>query len=270
MVAFIPELDDRPLELRKGYPGQVIAFWPKVLAVGNVEADESPAPSWRAFSPAGAEVASGSAAIDPVDYLEGTVSRLVATLDASALDYGEDFRIEFSWSFETASQFSVVRFSVVREPYVPGISLNDLADEIADARLYCERQAELLQGTLAEDEEPVITAETVAALRGVKAWVDVWGWIRARVREEGRIYPRLIVPRVKLEEVVRAQALYRLFLADSPREGERTHDLMVQWERIASQRFALLGPFEYDANDDGVADTEIEGPAVIRMRRAWV
>jgi hypothetical protein len=265
-MTYLAELDDRPLEVRRGYAANVLSFWPKVPGEGNVQLDE--APTFRLYSPSGAAIGGELAAdvtdvsSDPDDPDADDWTRADLAIDASdqtVWDLLEHFRADVSWTYGERDYLTSLDFSCVREPYVPALSLNDFCEEVADAREFLLGQAQALHATRKPEHH--------ASVLAVKAWGDVYRKLQARLRDQGRIFPRLILDRWKIDQVVIAQALVRLFRAEAGSEKARA--LVADWKAEADQRFAQLGDLPYDANDDGIKDEELHSPIEVKLRRSW-
>lgn len=267
-MAYFPELDDRPLEVRRGASAASISYWPKVEGEGNVSVDDGAliaAPTYSIFAPDGTRIALN---LQPTIVARGeglAYSELVCPIDASneeTYQLLENYRIDITWRSSIdpgVPRLSSVRFSVVREPWIPEISMNDLMEEFADARQFVEGQAAAL--------DDARTADQHASLLGVRAWTEVYFKIQKRVKAEKKIYPRLILDRLKVKAIVSARALHVLFRGEGGGEPART--LAVDWKGVADERFNDLGELEYDDDDDGVEDTIVRAPVNRRLRRSW-
>lgn len=262
-MSYLAELDNRPLEVRRGYAGNVLPWWPKVPGVGNVLLATTP--TYSLFAPDGTVIASGlNATVTPL----GTpnVSRVDITVDASNTDtweLGRHYRFEVTWVYGGVERVHSDRFDCALEPYTPAISLNDFLDEEADAQQFLEGQAQTIEATTPR------TAEEHASVLGVKAWCDVYRWLEQRAAADGQIIPRLIIERRKIEEVVIAQALFRMFRGEGGREGSESNDRAEAWKAEAAERYAALGELSYDSNEDHVPDETLRSPVEQRLVRRW-
>jgi hypothetical protein len=260
-MTYQAELDDRPHEIRRGYAGNDLPFWPKVSGVGNVAIAGSA--TYSLFKPSGDLIALG---LPATATLVGSpnVTRLDLRVDASntaTYQLGERYRADVLFTYDGREQLRTVRFSVALEPYTPDLSLNDFEDEVADSRQILEGQAsEILEGR---------TPEQHASVLAVRAWVDVYRWLENRLRNEGRIMPRLIIDRWKIEQVVIAQAVYRMYRAEGTEEGTRVGDRTAYWKREALSRFEGLGELAYDQDEDQVADTTLRATVQRKLERSW-
>lgn len=261
-MSYLPELDDGPREIRRGYAGNVLHFWPHVPGVGNVQL--AAAPTYKIFSPSNTQL--GADAVATITDLGAPlVSRIDLTLDASDLDawpLDEQYRVEVTWVYQGQERQSTLRFACAREPYLPNLGLNDFCEEVADSAQYLEGQAQALDAAR--------TAEEHAAVLVVKAWGDVYRWLQNRLQSEGnRIVPRCVVPAWKLNHVVIAQAVHRMFRAEAGPVESQASELALEWKDEASARFGSLGALDYDSDDDGVVDKKIYAPISRKMRRSW-
>jgi hypothetical protein len=261
-MSYLPELDDGPKEVRRGYAGNVLRFWPHVPGIGNVQL--AAAPTFKVFNPSGTQIG-GDAVSTITDLGAPLVSRVNLAIDASdtdAWELGDHYRVEVTWVYQGEETQSTVHFSCSREPYTPNLSLNDFVEEAADAAQYLEAQAQVLDAAR--------TAEEHASVLAVKAWSDVYGWLQNRLFSEGeRIVPRCVIPKWKLNRVVIAQALHRMYRAEGGAIDTPSSDLTLEWKDEAATRFDALGALDYDADEDGTVDQEVTGPVSRKMRRSW-
>lgn len=263
-MTYLAELDDGPREVRRGYAGNVLHFWPKVPGVGNVQLGA--APTFTLWKPDGTQIG-GALNATTTDFgdVGEEVTRVELAVDASNVDtyeLAEGYRAEVTWTYGGQERQTTLRFACAREPFTPNAGLNELAEEVADAPQILEGQAQMLDATR--------TAEEHASVLVVKAWTDVYRWLQARLRKEGeRIVPRLLVPQWKLEHVVIAQALHRMFRAEGGGDDSNAAQLAKNWAEEATNRFGALGALEYDEDDDGTPEVEISGPVTHRVRRSW-
>jgi len=125
-VTYQAELDNVRQECRKA-ASQRLRFWPVLPGRGN--ALVSGTPTYATYEPDGTAITSGNATATR----RGLISRIDVTVDASGLELEEDYACVITWSDGTDTHVDTVRFDVVTEPFVPGISLNDFVGELADA-----------------------------------------------------------------------------------------------------------------------------------------
>jgi hypothetical protein len=271
---YAAELDDRPLEVQRGAAVNQLIFWPKLPGFGNVQVEEDTIPTFSIYKPDGTLIAGPLNTtvlpiLDPVT-VETVYSAIAMMVDASDQEIYQllpDYRIDLLWRPELQpgmilAQLPIpasLRFSCVREPYVPQLSLNDFQEEFADARQFIEGQALALA-----DER---TADQHASVLGVRAWKEIYIKLQKRLRAEKRIYPRLIIDRFKIENVVIAQAMHCLFRAEAGNEHAR--ELAKEWKEEADLRFSDLGELPYDENDDGAEDVVVRAPVSRRLQRRW-
>lgn len=265
-MTYLAELDDGPREVRLRYPGNVLHFWPKVAGTGNVQLAFEPV--YRLLAPDGTQLSAGAwlnATNTDLGDVGEEVTRVdlaVDTQDTDRWPLGKGYRAEIVWDAPGEQRYETLHFSVARQPYRPGISLNDFSDELADAPQILEGQAQAL--------DAAHTAEQRAAVLAVKAWTDVYRWLETRLRNEGdRIVPRLVMPPWKLDHVVIAQALHRMFRAEGGGADSDAALLAQNWAEEATNRFGALGVLEYDEDEDGIPDVELSGPTTHRVRRSW-
>lgn len=255
-MSYVPELDDRRQEVRRA-ANQRVVLWPKVAGVGNVFVDQA---EFSIRTPAGVELAAGSATLTEFGDTGEEVHRLSCSFDASALDLAENYQVVFVYEYDSEEHQETVRFDVVYEPWSGSdISLNDLRDEVADI-------GEVLGG-LARVKGTERTAEQEAAIYAVKACTEVKGWIRQQLTALGRIYPRLILQREELRGVVAAQAVARIYKAGGGTGTGRYADLANQWADEARRRLTALGELPYDSDEDSVEDTVVGGFTSVTLRR---
>lgn len=258
-MVYQAELDDAPREVRLGFAGNLQRWWPKVVGVGNVLADASPAPTYQISKPDGTVITQWLGV--SVTTVNG-ISRFDLIVDASNLTsyaLAENYRIDIKWTYAGLEDLHQERFAVCVAPFAAQISLDDLVEEIADIRQTIAGQAQvMLDGR---------TAEAHASVMGVKAWVDVYMWLQARLRDQGQFIPRLIVDRWKIMPVLKAQTLYRIFRAEG--SNGRSKDLADEWREEAKTRFSALGDLAYDSQDTGVATQKVHSPIEWSCKRSW-
>lgn len=251
-MTFQQELDDVRQEVRRGASGAV-RLWPKVDGV-NVAVTGTP--TWVAYDYDGAQIGSGNATVDAF----GAVSRLSATIDASALDVGENHRVAFTYT-ATSSYTESVHFDVVVEPIgTIGVSLNDIMSEQSNAQEILTRQAAA--------QEAGRTAQQQAAILAVRAWAEVRAWLRKKVQQQGSSWPLYIVNREELRQVVAAMAVHKMIVA----QGITSPDLREQadyWRIEAERRFAGLPELQFSTDDDAVADDSVRTFGVVEVSRTW-
>jgi hypothetical protein len=267
-MAYQAELDDHPLEVRRGLALNTLPFWPKHPGFGNVAIEEDSVPTYSIYKPDGTLIATGLLANASNT---GGVTWILLTVDASneeTYQLGEGYRIDIKWLVALGvgmlrSQYpealETIRFSVVREPYLPRLSLNDFVEEASDAGQFLLGQAQAIEADR--------TAAQHASVLAIKAWTDVHKKLQGALRSQGRIYPRLFIDRTSLESAVLAQALHRLFRSESG--DERARRLAEDWKAEASLRFSAIDLSNYDKDDDGVAETELRTPINKFLRRSW-
>lgn len=257
-MTFAAELDEVRQEVRRGFNANRLRFWPKAPGVGNVAVTGTP--TYAVYTPAGAAITSGNATATSVD----GVTRIDVTIDASNTTLyalAEGYRVDLSWTYDSLPRLTTFRFDCVREPYVPGVGLNELVGEVAGL-------AERLT-TQAEAQATGRTAIQLASYYGVLAWGDVRAWLREQAKDLGTIYPHLIVDRELVERAVIAQAVSRAFKAEGGGAESEERLLAEDWAATAKQRFGEMGPLKYDSDDDAVADAEVSTWRSIEFQRSW-
>lgn len=260
-MPFAPELDDRRQEVRRGYAGNVIRFWPKQIGIGNVAVTS---PSATIHRPDGNAITT----ITPTLTTVGSISRLDLTIDASATatyTLEENYFAVIGYTYSGQTHDSTLRFDCVLEPWLPDVSLNDLKEEEADIEQRLERQVNAID----RDGTASLTVEQLANIYAVKAWNDTRRKIKAALESRGKVIPRCIIDREGLRAVVVAQALSRIYRAEGG--GPESDDRMLaeDWRDEGDLRLAGMGEIAYDSSDDRVADSTIGGWSTVQTRRAW-
>lgn len=265
MTDYFPELDDHPLEVRRGFAQNALPYWPKVQGFGNVVVDGIP--TYSIFKPSGELIAQNLAAIvqEPVDGASILLLAVNAS-DEAVYELKEFFRIDITWApvlqpgmvLKQNPLVETIRFSSVRVPYTPRLSLNDFVEEMSDARQFLEGQAQAMGERTADQHASVLV---------LRAWTEVHRRFQTRLRAQGRIYPRLTIDQQKIDHAVIAQALHVLFRSEGG--GERERQLAEDWKAQADQRFVELGDLPYDDDEDGVEDSVVRAPVSRRLERRW-
>ena len=254
-MTYAAELDDRRQEVRRGNANDVVRLWPKAPGIGNVLVTSPTAVLYR---PNGSSLGAATVTATTVS----SVTRLDVAVDASALELDEGYAAVVTYTYDNTTQIRTVRFDVVREPWDGSdVSLNDLVDEVADIGTLIEAQALAKSATR--------TVEQEASLLAMKATQDVKGWLRSELAAKGRIYPRLILQREELRNVVSAQAVARAYRAQGGSTDSATRQLATDWQTEAQSRLRALGELDYDADDDGVADQTLAAWGAVRIERTW-
>lgn len=257
-MTFQQEMDDVRQEVRRGGSGSV-ALWPKQSGA-NVVAS---AATWASYDPDGNALSTGSGTVTA--YQDGdavnVASRVSCTIDASALDIGENYRVDVTYTVGASSYVESVQFDVVVEPAGSlGVSMNDLQSEQSDVEPILLRQA--------AQQETGRTAQQQAAVLGVRAWGDVRQWLKKKVEQQGSSWPLYIVNREDVRGVVVARALYRMIVA----QGLTSADLREQadwWRTEAERRFAAMPALQFSTDEDRVPDDVVQTFSVVETRRTW-
>ena len=174
----------------------------------------------------------------------------------------ENYSVLLTWVYSGMTHVSTVRFDCVLDPVGDlNVTLNDLIEEVVDMDERLTRQA-TIQGTGR-------TAEQAASIYAVKAWGDVYRWIKSKSDAQGGIVPRLIVDREALRRVVVARACARVFRAEGGGLDSESRQLFEDFSDEAVARFSELGPLAYDSAETGVADSTVSGWSVVQTQRTW-
>lgn len=170
-----------------------------------------------------------------------------------------------TWRDASGTEYvNSVRFDVVLEPYDgAGVSIDDLVDEVADIRELLDAQAAAQAATTPR------TAEQQASLIAGKAWEDVRRWIKAQLAQRGRIFPRLILDRESINEVIVAQALSRVYRAQGGGPESNAREAADFWNKEAVSRLSSLGELPYDEDENRAEDSTVNVGSVVTVRRTW-
>ena len=248
-------------EVRRGYAANAIQFYPKEVGVGSVTL--SAAPTYEIKSPAGALLASGTAALGTDG--DDAISIVTITIDASNTEtfrLAENYMCIVSWVYASITHVDTLRFDVVLEPFYPRIALNDLALEYADIEEDLDRQAAAI------DPQAGLTGAQLASVYGMKGWADVRRKVRALLTGQGRIYPRLVIDREGLRYVAAAAAMHHFYKAEGGGIDTETGDRAAEWLREADARLVSLGELAYDADEDRVEDATRSAFGTVQTHRA--
>ena len=260
-MAFAAELDDVRQQIRQGgnAASNVVKFWPSVAGTGNVAI--SGTASYEIRKDSTTPIITGTATSETVD--GGT--RLTVGIDATnktIFELKENYSVLFTWVYSGMTHVSTVRFDCVLDPVGDlNVTLNDLIEEVVDMDERLTRQA-TIQGTGR-------TAEQAASLYAVKAWGDVYRWIKSKSESQGGITPRLIVDREALRRVVVARACARVFRAEGGGLESESRQLFEDWSDEAALRFNEMGVLDFDSSEDGIPDSTVSGWAVVQTVRSW-
>tara|TARA_B100001123_G_C15076255_1_gene933773 strand:+ start:166 stop:948 length:783 start_codon:yes stop_codon:yes gene_type:complete len=260
-MVFAAELDDVRQQIRQGgnAASNQVVFWPSVAGTGNVAVSGTPTYEIRKDSTAA--IATGDATATTVDGVSKLSIGIDAT-DTAVFELKENYSVLLTWVYSGMTHVSTVRFDCVLDPVGDlNVTLNDLIEEVVDMDERLTRQA-TIQGTGR-------TAEQAASIYAVKAWGDVYRWIKSKSDAQGGIVPRLIVDREALRRVVVARACARVFRAEGGGLDSESRQLFEDFSDEAVARFGEMGPLAYDASETGVADSTVSGWSVVQMRRTW-
>jgi len=249
-------------QVRYGTASQSISYWPKIAGVGNVAVTGTPTYTIYAPSTAsgGTSLTSGNCTATTV----GSVTRIDISLDVSSTSsypIQSYYRAELSWVYSGTTYYSSVYFDVVREPYLPLISANDLVDEISDAESRLSAQASRIESGR--------TAEQHASILGMRAWADVQAWLMNKIQSSPYSPAHILVDRELIRRVVVAQTAHRLYAAEGGPEGSEAWSLAERWRREAMQRYDSLPPLQFDATQDLAPDSVSSAGGTFRWKRSW-
>jgi hypothetical protein len=263
-VAYLAELDDDfRQQVRYSYSGNVLRFWPKIAGTGNVQVTGTPTCEIRAPNDSPDDTAIATPTITVTTDSSGDMCSI--PIDASSTtiyDYGTHYQCTISWVYSSKTYLSTIYFDVVRDPWLPDISLNDLVEEVADLGARLLAQAVRIKAAR--------TAEQHASILGRKAWGDVSQWLRQRAEGDGvDLLPHLIADREALRRVTVAQAIHRAYDAEGGAEGSESAINAERWAKRARDRFSGMGPLRYASTTTRAATTSLTGFGVIRVERTW-
>lgn len=257
-MPFAAELDDRRQEVRYRSDVGGVLLWPK-LDGANIAVTAIPAPTGYVYKPDGTlshQVNVTNATVSSVTRLTGQPVAL-----AFNLELGENYRLEFSYTYSGAAYVESVPFDVMIEPWGSvGISLNDLVDEWADLGQILERQAELQEATR--------TAEQQAQILALRATQAVRSMVKKKVESEGQLFPTYIFNKDELRPTVVAVAIYRACVAQGL-TSESLVELARFWREEADRRFASMPALKFATGAVAVPDSELSGFRATRQRRSW-
>lgn len=263
-MPYAPELwDSGRQQVQYGYAANTLFFWPKQKGVGNITVDPSPAPTFEIHKPGdgatSSALASGTASIDNTN----TYSRLSCTVDCSNTITWQ-LNIYYYWILWTyfvggARVTYIQTFDVMRDPWTPDVSLNDLVEEVSDMGRRISAQATRLSSGR--------TAEQHASVMSYKAWGDVWLWLEGSAESQGIFIPSLLMPREPVHRVVVAQTIHRIYEAEGGPAGTQEALLADKWATKAKDRYAQLPPMRYMIADNRAPIAQVAGYSVQKISR---
>lgn len=265
-MTYLAELDDDfRQQLRYGAAGQRLRYWPKVRGVGNVQVTGSAA-TFEARRPGDSSTAPALASGACTVTTNASGDMLAATLDltsTNAWPMNTHYQLSLSWTYAGDAHVSTIYFDVVHDPWEPDVSLNDVAEEVADAGQRLLAQADRISAGR--------TAEAHASVLGVKAWGDVLQWLRRKVEASVglELLPMVVADRETLRRATVAQAISRMYLAEGGAPGSESMALSERWAKTARERFESMGPLRYSEGIDRQAFAQIGGFGVVRVGRSW-
>ncbi|MBK6683997.1 MAG: hypothetical protein IPG45_05945 [Deltaproteobacteria bacterium] len=269
-MSYIRELDDLPVEVRRGY-SKAFRFAAK-LDGANVQVATSPAPTFTIHDPAGTQVGSGTATIATLG--TPSVSLVSVTIPAIA-NLGERYSARVTWRVEgsTEDQLYLRQFDVVLWPFDGQVSASELLEDRIDTRDKLDQFGQRLG--YAPGEESVNAAAAVFACRGRLKLVSL---IRANIAADssarseqrasamgGRSWygtrAALIINRDQLALVDRHLALEALYnaVAKNPLDGEEEDSKLAQFHRQMATEAWQRVRLDYDTSEDLVPDAEVQG-----------
>lgn len=258
-MTYAAELDDVRQEVRRGYAGNVVTFWPKHPGVGNVAVTGTP--TYEVYKPGeSTATVSGSVTVAAVD----GVSKITTTIDASnttTFELTTDWSWVVTYVYDGVTYTETIRFDVVIEPYRPLVSLNDLQNEIADIGTRLTRQATAIASGR--------TAEQHASVLGMQAWAQVRLWLMSKIHAQGGSRPFLIVDREPIRLCIVAKALELAFRAEGGGLDSESRALAEDWRTEAESRWSAMGPLSFSTTDDRDGDVVVSSWTSQRMRRTW-
>ena len=260
-MVFAAELDDVRQQIRQGgaAASNILKFWPSVAGTGNVLVTGTPTYSLKKDSTAA--IVTGSATATTVDGVTKITIGIDAT-DTTVFELKENYSALITWVHSGMTYVSTIRFDCVLDPVGDlNVTLNDLIEEVVDMDERLSRQA-TIQGSGR-------TAEQAASVYAVKAWGDVYRWLKSKTEAQGGILPRLIVDREALRRVVVARACARVFRAEGGGLDSESRQLFEDWDLESTARFSEMGPLAYDSNEDGLPDSTVSGWSVVQTLRSW-
>lgn len=275
-MSYVREVDDLPLELRRGY-SKAFRFAAK-LDGANVQAATSPAPTFTIHDPAGTQIGSGTATIATLG--TPSVSLISVTIPAIA-NLGERYSARVTWRAEgsTEDQLYLRQFDVVLWPFDGLVSASELLEDRIDTRDKLDQFGQRLG--YAPGEESVNAAASVFACRGR---LKLTSLIRANIaadssaRSETRgvsarswygTRAALIINRDQLALVDRHLALEALYnaVAKNPLDGEEEDSKLAQFHRQMATEAWQRVRLDYDTSEDLVPDAEVQGGNAVSFSR---
>lgn len=270
-MSYLLQIDDLPGEAVLNVGG-TLTWYPRVQGTGNVTATTA---TYELLDAAGTSLGTGSATITAV----GTpaVSRVTVPVSAGQAVVLSDLqpntcRLAWRIAGDTVDRVNVLVWEVVRVPWASEalVSLSDLQTVRPTVGLVLRRQGALLE--LATGAE----AEAAAAGHAYRAHCMVDSMIRARATSQGTVRPRLLFDRARIAGLVEVPlTLSLVFEADARAPGpvvdgggDDEAASLARWYRAqAYEAWASIGALPYDANDDGVPDSQVEPGASVQFLR---
>jgi hypothetical protein len=261
-VTYAAELwDSGRQQVRYGYASNTLFFWPKQTGVGNIAV--SGTATYEVHKPGDGASSSALASGNATEDHTNVYSRLSCTVDCSNTSLWQ-LNVYYYWILWTYTYASVQytfeqSFDVMRDPWTPTLSLNDLIEEVSDMERRCTAQAARLKSGR--------TAEQHASVIGFKAWGDVWLMLEGAAEADGILIPSLVFPKEAVHRIVVAQTIHRLYAAEGGAPGTTEALLADEWAKKAHERFLQLPPMRYLAGDNRAPVTPIQGFSVQTVSR---
>lgn len=176
---------------------------------------------------------------------------VIVTLPA-ATDVSEGNELEVSWTLSGTTYKSVTLYDVVRVPYEPVVSLNQMQEDRPDVTRILDRIA----STLNSASPP--TAEETASIYVARARVEIQDRMRQAARGLGVDRPSLLFDPARLGRAERALALAYIYgaIARDPDGGTDDDSSYYRHCRAVFEKaWGELGPVPADIDGDGETDT---------------
>lgn len=195
------------------------------------------------YSPAGVSVSSPTPTI-----LSGSISWNVP----SGLTYDEDYtaHVAYSVSGSAVEKLKVVSFDVVYEVWFdePLVSYGD----IVSTRPNIAGVLQNLGDQLGESKEEM------AYQYILQAHTQLDNWIRGKCSTDQQVRARAIISKERLLDIERLLAVSNIYSAVSDGSPDDANTLIAQaYLKDANTRFLNLGNFKYDADNNGIPDTDV-------------
>lgn len=231
---YVSELEDLRQECQRGLSAETVTLWAKVQSMNRAVTS----PTAIVYLPDGTQLSTPSVTHDTARV---DASKLSVSVDATSLDLGENYRVEWSFTYASATHKATTQFDVVTVPFwrALNISLNDILDEYPEANSVLETRAQSRRA----GETPEQAAQVILHL----AVKDVRTWLKRRVADLGKSWMQYIANIDDLRGVVVARALARMFL---PPQNASYTELANFYAEEATRRFDSLPPLLFSPDED--------------------